>query len=49
MDYVLTCTALNPSLIEKEMRFLEERENRKKAEKEHKDLMNLIDKYCGRS
>lgn len=49
MAYVLTCTALNPSSIEREMRFLEERENRKKAEEEHKELMNFIDKYCGRS
>lgn len=49
MAYVLTCIALNPSLIEKEMRFLEERGNRKKAEEEHKDLMNLIDEYCDRS
>lgn len=49
MAYVLTCMTLNPSFIEKERRFLEERENRKKAEREHKDLMNLIDEYCGRS
>lgn len=48
MAYVLTCTALKPSLIERERRFLEKRENRKKVEKEHKDLMNLIDEYCGR-